>query len=170
MVETGTFLGPARVTEVVGSSLRLAFEDRKVEAVLAVSYPYRPVVGDIVLAIGQDEAFYAIGVIQGNGTTEFVAPGPIVFHAPRGPIELLSTEGIRLRSREVEIHSERLEVNSRSILERCVDAFRWIRNAFQLRAGRVQEVVDGKYSLSAERISERADRDVKIDGEKIHLG
>ena len=48
--------------------------------------------------------------------------------------------------------------------------WRRVRQTFQLRAGRVRQVVEEGYSLRAGRIVERARKDVKIDGERIDLG
>ena len=49
-VEHGTYLGPARVTQVEERRVELAFPDQQVWAQLALAYPYQPVVGDSVLA------------------------------------------------------------------------------------------------------------------------
>ncbi len=170
LLETTTFLGPARVAQVKGVSLRLTLPDGEVPAILATSYPYQPVEGDLVLAIGQEDAYYVIGVIQGKGKCTFLVPGDLEFKAPKGKIDLSSSRGIRLQSPDVMIKAKKLDLFAESVRERFGDACRWVKGGFQLRAGRVRQKIEGKYSIKAERIVERADKDVKIDGKKINLG
>ena len=53
--------------------LRLAEDD--VWAQMALAYPYQAAVGDTLLAIGQGESWYVIGVIRGTGTSTLTVPG-----------------------------------------------------------------------------------------------
>ena len=152
---TTTYLGPARVISVAGTRMRIAIDDREVDATLALAYPYRPAAGDMVLVAG-DERFWVIGVIQGSGPCVFTAPGSIEFRAPKGRIDFVAKDGVGIRT-------SRLELLAKSALQ-------WIQDKFELRAGRVRQQVDGKYGLQARRIVERAAEDVKIDGRKINLG
>ena len=170
LLETTTHLGPARVVEASAPHVRIRLADQEVLATTALSSPYQPVVGDVVLAIGQEENYYVIGVIQGAGRTVFRAPGDLEFRAPKGTIDLVSTRGIRLRSPDVSVRAGRMEVVARTLIEKFEEARRWVRGLFQLRAGRVRQEVEGSCHLKAERIVERATKDVKIDGERIHLG
>jgi hypothetical protein len=61
-------------------------------------------------------------------------------------------------------------VAARSVLERFQNATRWVKEAFQVRAGRMRTQVSGDWRLKADTITERSEGDVKIDGRKIHLG
>lgn len=170
LLETANTLGPAHVLEASGPHARIRIGGQEVVATLALSSPYQPVAGDVVLAIGQEENYYVIGVIQGAGKTVFTAPGDVEFRAPKGTIDFVSTRGIRLRSPEVSIRAGKMEIVVRSLVEKMDEAWRWVRGLFQLRSGRVRETVDGSRHLRAERIVERAAQDVKIDGERIRLG
>lgn len=169
-LEQHTYLGPARVGKAAGNRVQLVFPDQRVWALLAIAYPYQPVAGDTVLAISQDDAWYVIGVLKGSGKTSFTAPGDIEFRAPHGRIDLISAKGLRIRSPVVKIVSDKLELLAGSMYEKFDTARRWVKGAFQLRAGRVRTTVDGTYRVKAQRIVERAEDDVKIDGRKIHLG
>jgi uncharacterized protein YjbI with pentapeptide repeats len=111
-----------------------------------------------------------IGVLQGSGKTVFTVPGNFEIMAPRGTISLTAAKAVHLKSADVKITAKKLELVAQSIFERFTDATRWVKQAFQIRAGRVNAVVRSDYRVKAERIIERAEGDVKIDGRKIHLG
>lgn len=169
-LDQGTYLGPARVHQVAGSRIQLEFPDELPWAMLALAYPYQPAIGDIVLAAGQGQNWYVIGVLQGTGKTTLLVPGDFEVLAPKGRINLIAGKGFQVKSPEVKITAGKLELIAKSISERFLDATRWVKNAWQIRAGRVRTQVEGDYRLKAKRINERAEEDVKIDGNKIHLG
>lgn len=170
LTETNARLGTATILAVDGAQVKLSMGEDQVQAVLALAYPYRPATGDTVLAIGQDEAWHVIGVLKGRGTTSFVAPGDLEFRAPNGSIGLVAAEGVKVEAPEIELKADRLELAARSVFERFVRAYRRVAEAFHLRAGSVRSVVDDTWDVRAGRITERAEGDVRIDGEKIHLG
>lgn len=168
--DQGAFLGPARVCEVSSHWVRLEFPDELPWAMLALAYPYQPAVGDTVLAAGQSHKWYVIGVLQGTGKTTFAVPGDFEVLAPRGRISLIAGKAFQVKSPEVKITAGKLEVIARRVFERFTDAVRWVKGAWQLRAGRVRTHVGGDYQVNADRIIQRADQDVRIDGDKVHLG
>lgn len=169
-LDHSTYLGPARVRELAGNRVQLEFPDERPWALLALAYPYQPEVGDTVLAAGQGEIWYVIGVLQGTGKTTLTVPGDFEVLAPRGRINLVAGKSVEIRSPEVKLTAGKLQLAARSLVERFTDASRWIKATWQIRAGRVRTQVEGDYRLKAKRINERADEDVKIDGKKIHLG
>lgn len=169
-LDQGTYLGPARVRCVAGNRVQLEFPDESPWALLALAYPYQPVAGDIVLAAGQGENWYVIGILQGSGKTTLMVPADLELLAPRGRINLLAGKGVQIKSPEVEITAGKLELAARRVMEHFTEATRWVRDTWQVRAGRMRIQVEDDYRLKAGRINERADKDVKIDGEKIHLG
>lgn len=169
-LEDSGYLGPARVGRVAGARVGLDLPDGRVWAQSALGYSYRVTPGDTVLAIGRNGAWFVIGVLEGRGKTTFTAPGDIEFRAPRGRIDLISAEGLRLRSPSVKICSDELEIVARSVRERFNSARRWVKDTFEVRAGRSRTLVEKTHRLMAGRIVERAEGDVKIDGRKIHLG
>ena len=170
-LEAMTYLGPARVRSVAAGRVQIAvLDEAPVWATLAIAGTYQPVPDDEVLAIANAGAWYVIGVIRGRGKSVLTVPGDLEITAPRGKIELSAARGVRVKSAEVSIVADRLEFAARSILERFVDATRWVQEAFHLRAGRVREHVEEDHDLIAGRISACAQGDVKIDGHKIKLG
>ena len=170
ILEQTTYLGPARVLASAGGRVRIALPEQEAWALLALAYPYHPEPGDIVLAAGQDENYWVIGVVRGTGMTSFVAPGSISFSAPSGSIELSAGHGVRIKAPDVEVKAGRLRLAARSAVEKFGDAWRWVRDTLQVRAGRTRTVVEGDATLRADRIIERATGTVSIDGEKINLG
>ena len=169
-LEQPTRLSPARILQVDCQRVQLEFPDEFVWADMALAIPYQAAVGDTVLAIGQGEAWYVIGVLQGSGRTTLAVPGDLSIRSASGAIELTAPKGIRLKSPTVRLVSDKLEVMARSVFERFAHATRWVKETFQLRSGRLRTRVDGTYDMKAERIVERASGDVKIDGEQIKLG
>jgi hypothetical protein len=169
-LEHATHLGPARVLQTAGNRIQIELPDEIAWAVSALAFPYQPAVGDDVLTIGQAGSWYVIGVLRGTGKTTFTVPADLELRAPRGSIELVSAKEIRLKSPEVGITANKLSLLAQSVFESFVRATRWVKETFQLRAGRLRARVESTYDLKAERILERAEGDVKIDGRKIHLG
>jgi len=165
-----TFLGPAPVLRSEGDRFQLDIGEHYCWAQSALAFPYVPAIGDVVLAIGQGDQWYVVGVLQGCGKTNLVVPGDLRISAPRGSIELDAAKGIRLRSPAVKIMADSLDVIAKSVFESFTEATRWVKKTFQLRLGRLRTQVDGEYDLKASKIKERADGDVRIDGQKIHLG
>jgi len=170
LLEQGTYLGPARVCQVAGSRIQLEFPDELPWATLALAYPYQPAAGDVVLAAGQGRNWYVIGVLKGTGKTTILVPGDFEVIAPRGNISLVAGKKLEVKSPEVQITAGKLGLFARSVLEHFTDATRWVKEAWQIRAGRLRTQVERDYRISAQRINARADEDVKIDGDKIHLG
>ncbi len=56
------------------------------------------------------------------------------------------------------------------LTQRARDCFRWIERIDQTKAGRITHIAEDHFAVKAGRASMLADKDVKIDGKKIHLG
>lgn len=56
------------------------------------------------------------------------------------------------------------------IIEKAKNVYRQVDNLNQIKAGRMKTVISGSYHLKSERIVEKAEKEVSIDGEKINLG
>jgi hypothetical protein len=164
------YLGPGRVVAVTPAKLKIAVTEHCEWAQLALGYPYRARIGDTVLAIAQNGSWYVIGVLSGNGDTVFSVPGDLKLNAPRGRIDLVAAKGMRLRSPRLVIHTDAMSVIAKSIQETFEYAARTIKDAFDLRAGWIRTTVDRDFRVRADRIVQRAQNEVKLDGRKIHLG
>jgi len=164
------YLGPALVMNTKARLILLGLSEGEVWAFNAVAFPYTPHVGDRVLAIGREDSYYVIGVLCASGKTTFTAPGDIEFRAPHGQIDMVSSEAVHIRSPEMKVISHSIEFAARSLVEKYENAKRWVKHALTLRAGSARTVVDSTYKVRAQRIVEQAKGEVKIDGDKIHLG
>ena len=165
-----TYLGPARIVQIESDRVQLAFPDQLVWAHLAIAFPYQPAVDDVVLAVGQDDSWYVIGVLKATGDTVIRVAGNLKLEAPFGKIELKSAEEISLLSANVRVVADRIDVLARTLAEKFQTATRWVKELFHVRAGSMHSQVNETYRVHAGRIVERAAGDVRIDGEKIHLG
>lgn len=168
--EQSVYVGPAWVRQTAGRRLELELPNQTAWAEMALPFPYQATRGDTVLAIGQEEQWYVIGVLKGSGLTMLSVPGDLSIQALHGHIDIRSAKGINLRGPTVKVLSRRLELMAETLCERFTEASRWVKEALQIRAGDMRTITSGSYSVRAKRISERAKEDVKIDGTKIHLG
>lgn len=167
-VATTVYLGPATVQSIRDDRVVLKTPSGEAEAELALAYPYRPARGDLVLAIGEDK-LYVIGVLRGRGKSSFSVPGDLEIRAG-GTLDLAAERAVTIRSPHVTLRADRLETVARAAFERFVDSYRWVKDLCQVAAGRSRVLVDGAATLNAERIVERARKDVMIDGSRINLG
>jgi len=148
----------------------LDFPERVVWAELALPYAHQLVEGDLVLAIGQHERWYVIGVLASRGLTTIMVPADLSIKAPRGSIHLSAANGVHLSAARVKIKADKLDLAARRMTERFQEATRWIKGLFHIRAHRLCASVESDYRLNAGRIAEHAAAEVKINGQQIHLG
>lgn len=166
--ETQTAVSPATVLEIRDGRLLLQLPQRQATAALALAYPYAPAVGDVVLAIG-DEDVYVIGVIAGRGKTRFEAPADLELHA-RGALRLSSDDAVEVRAPQVQVKADKLEFVAREAFERFVNVYRWAKGVVQNSAQRIRTLVSGPLTVQAQDIVEQAENEVRIDGKHINLG
>jgi hypothetical protein len=170
VVRDVTHIGPATVVRTIGDRVRVAVNDETLLALCALPFASQIAPGDVVLVIGNSQASYVIGLLKGNGPTALTVPGDLHIRAPHGQILLTAATGIELKSDEVCIAANRLELYAKAVFERFNHVTLWVKETFQLRASRMRTRIEQTYDIRAERIVERADKDVKIDGETINLG
>lgn len=161
-------VAPATVLDVGDGEVSLQREGGVASAKLALAYPYQPEAGDVVLVLGADE-LYVVGVLHGRGRTRLCVSGDLDIRAD-GILRLEAGREVRVLSPRVAVRADRIETIARSAFERVVSCYRWVREVLETRAGRSRTLVEGQYSVAAERIVERAEKHVKIDGKQIHLG
>ncbi len=171
LIDTAAQLSTATILEIGEHVVRLRLEEGgEVPARMALGYPYRPNAGDVVVAIGQGERHFVIGVLRGTGKTVLTAPGDLDLEAPNGRITLVSSEEIRATAPEVTLRANRMQFIAKTLLEKFGNAYRWVQELFETRSGRVRTVAESTIHVKGERIVQRAEKDVKIDGAHIRLG
>ena len=165
-----TRLAPAIVQSVNGVRLTVLFEGAEVEAVNALAFPYTPHAGDTVLVVGQDEANYVIGVLHARGDMTLAFPGNVRLHAPNGGMVFSAARPIEIQGPEVKVSAGTWTVIAKTLTEKVTSAFRWVKDIASLKAGRQRTHVEGASYERAERRIIKAKKDVRVNGERIHLG
>jgi len=166
-----SYLGPAEVTAVDLHDLTVRIgPEHEVDARLALAFPYEPVQGDLVLAIGHDDYYYVIGVLQGSGRTELAFQGDVALRAVGGRLDLHADDGVQVCSPEVEIRTGRLRVIAESLVEKVNRSYQRVRELLTCRVGRMHTVVDDSSISKARRTTILSDENVTINGKQINLG
>lgn len=162
------YLGPAKVTGFDGEHVLLESPSGELKAQLALAYPYRPEPGDVVLVIGEEEA-WVIGVLSGRGVSRLQTPGDLEIEAG-GEVRISARKGVSVDAPEVALRASKMELAAERLFTRCADAYHWVRGVSQWIVGRSRTVADDTVTVRARRIVEFAEDDVKIDAKQIHLG
>lgn len=161
---------PATVVAVEGRRVRVGLPDRDTWARLAVTFGYCPTPGDEVLALGQGDAWYVVGVLESTAPALLAFPGDVDLVAPGGRLNLASGKGITIDAPRVELKADRLEMTARTLFQRLTNCYQWVEELWQARARRTRTVVEESAELQAGRVVTRARQDVTINGDKIYLG
>jgi len=170
LTAAGTAVGPATVTALRKTGIVLATAAGEAVAQSALTLPYEPAVGDVVLAVvAEDGAAYIIGVLSGRGRRSWSVAGDLDLRAS-GTVRIQGDQGICLTSPNVSVRADKVETLARTLFERTITCYRWVKDTLQTHAGRTRTVVEGNATLSAARIVETAEKEVKIDGSEVHLG
>jgi hypothetical protein len=162
-------LGPATITGVAGSQIEAEADGRRLMATLAVPSLYAPVEGDIVLIIEAGEAAYVIGVLNASGPMTITAPGDLRLAAPHGALTL-SSASLCASAGEISLNAENLNINAGQLRESFGAVRRFVSGLFDFEAGEFRARIAETFGLSAKRVTANAREDVKIDGQRIHLG
>lgn len=158
----------ALVVSVNREQVKLALPDGEREAQMALAFPYAPKAGDVVLTLTQDNDCYIVGVLQGRGRTLLETPGDLTIRAG-GRVSITGSE-LALQAPKITLKADRFETTVRVLAERCLSAYRWVKETLHLNAGRTRTVVQDEAVLRAGRIRETARQDVVINGEQVKLG
>ena len=172
MIDTAnaTNLGPAIVREVRGAQMTVLIDGIEHVATNAMAFPYTPRVNDVLLMIGQEDKHYAIGVLQAQGDMTLTFPADVNFRAPKGSFNFSSGEAIDMHAPEVKVTAGKWTVVARTLSEKVTNALRWVTELAQLKAGRRRTLVEGKDYERSERKILKSKKDVRLNGERIHLG
>lgn len=176
-----TYLEPAEVLEIesAGRITARLRSGARVSARLALSVPYRPTIGDELLIIGNDpDDLYVIGVLRGSGLSRFTVPGDLTIEAPHGAIRLSAAEEVTIRSRKrveaaaprVTLRAERLDLLAKQTIQKFMNAYTWVTELLQQKAGRLRSVTDEGYFVKAGRAHIRTKDNCVINAKTIHLG
>lgn len=182
MIETGTYLGPARITPAEGPRgkvhVRLPSGD-EAWARVALAGTYEPAAGDEVLVIGQDTSeLFVIGVLRGSGRTTLSVPGDLAIIARQGGITLSARRGVQIKSEQaieaeaplVRLKAGKLETVATRIVQTAHELYGWFTGLWQLKSHRLRAVADTTAHLKGEEMHIRANKEVYVNGETVNLG
>ena len=165
------YLGPASVTGVGAGDLSARLPGgATVHAELALAFPYRPAVDDVVLVIGRGDAHYVIGVLRGSGETALHFEGDVSLRAVRGKLRLAGDEGVQVEGRELEILVGAFKVVAESMVQKATSAYQRISGLLSVRAGESQTLVDGTMTSKARDGVILTEEKMTINGKQIYLG
>ncbi|MEQ9075622.1 MAG: DUF3540 domain-containing protein [Sandaracinaceae bacterium] len=138
--------------------------------------------GDLALSAGGRGSIRGGDGVQLACEGSAVTLGPELVHVQTPSLEAegeratLRTEQARLTARAVESSIGRLvqtvevvELEAQRVVERMRRVYREVEELSHLRAGRIRQIADGAMHLLSGRVVMRAEEDVAIKGEKIHL-
>ncbi|MBM4359372.1 MAG: DUF3540 domain-containing protein [Deltaproteobacteria bacterium] len=163
-------LGPATVVSVDGPRVEVELESgARAPVTMALTLPYRPVIGDTLLVIG-DERRYAIGVIEGRGRTELLTEGDLHIHANGGALTLGADRGVRVQGPGLEVIVERFAVTASNAVQKVGTLFQRVREMMHVQAGESHVVVAGTSLQRAKKVAVVAEETASVNGKQIHLG
>ncbi len=166
----GSQLGPATVTEIRGSTVVVQLRGGAVvPAQMALAFPYAPAVNDVLLVIGQDGEHYVIGVLSAAGRTSLSFQGDVDLQTD-GTLNIAAQQGLRLRSPEVTLEADKLQMTARRLKQSFDQIYQRARSLLSVHAGRTQTVVDDSAVTKAKNATSLTEQTMVNNGEAIHLG
>ena len=148
---------------------------RQTHARIAIPPPHALACGDWVVVVGRESQWYAVGIVAtehqeaADKTLTFLATqDTVAFHAPHGCITLAAKE-MSLSGQAVAIVSKTLRMTATSCLLQCVTVNQWVAGLVSQTVGRLYQGVTGDYHHHSQSIVERAEGQVTIKGDRIHL-
>lgn len=165
----GIRLGPARVRGVMDGALLIDMDGQLARATMALAYPYRPAVDDMVLVMGQDDRWYVTGVLDGKGLTRMDFPGDLELRAA-GRVRIESQQECTIHAPRIVMRGDRLEMVITAIRQQVASFHQQVTGTLRTIAGRQYTTVAMQSTLHAKKIVRKAEDDVIVDGRQIKLG
>jgi hypothetical protein len=170
VLRTDNYLGPGYVVGVEPHEVTVEIRGgERARAQMALSIPYAPAIGDVLLIIGKGDEHYVIGVLHGSGKTSLSFEGAVDLHAS-GPLTMSSAEGVAIHGREVEIQTGKLQVFAEGVVEKLGSVYQRVRDALNIHAGKAHTVVEDASFMTAKNASIVTEETMSINGNEIHLG
>lgn len=165
------YLGPASVLRVTGPEVEVELPDGAIVLVeLAFAFPYAPAEGDVLLVIGKDGAYYAIGVLQGAGKTTLTFPGDVELRAEGGALRLWGEKGVELLGPELVVQVEKLRTIAGAVTEKLGSLVQRVQSLVSVTAREMHTVVEESAVTKAKSATLLTEETATIDGKQVHLG
>jgi hypothetical protein len=170
-IQHDDYLGPGHVVAVMPHEVTVEIRGgERAGAQMALSIPYEPAVGDVLLVIGKGGDHYVIGVLHGSGKTSLSFQGAVDLKATGGPLTLSSDQGVVLHGPEMEIQTGKLQVFAGAMVEKLGSLYQRVRGALNVHAEKTHTVVDDASFMTAKNASIVTEETMSINGREIHLG
>jgi hypothetical protein len=170
--ERQVHLGPAVVLAVAPAAplaIRLA-DGRKVTARPAFALPYHATAGDELLVIGQGDAFYAIGVLQGRGQHAIDLPGDVRLRALDGTLTLSGDRGIEMETPALAMRASKLDMIVETVSQCLGSVTQFVRDRIAVQAGDSQVVVRESAQQIARNTVILSEDTSTLNAKKIQIG
>ena len=165
------YLGPASVVRVEASDVIIELPDGSAaHAALAFAFPYAPAPEDVLLVIGKDGAYYAIGVLQGAGRTTLTFPGDVELRAEGGTLRLWGEKGVELLGPALAVQVDKLDVIAGAVTQRFSSLVQRVRTLLSVQAKEMHTVVEESSVTHAKSASVLTEETMTINGREVHLG
>lgn len=170
-IAASDYLGPAEVTEARGPTLEVELPDgRRIQPTISLALPYAPVTGDVLLVIGRGEAYYVIGVIQGQGRTTLAFHGDVELSSLDGKVIVAGQRGVELHGPEIDVHAGKLRMVAGAVVQRFTSVCQRVTELLSVHAGESHMLVDEGSFAQSKRAVLQTEETVTINGKEIHLG
>jgi len=164
----------AQVLACDGRHALIDLHGRQEWARIAIPPPAAVAAGDFVVVAGRGSEWWAVGTLgdpweaADDSCPAFDSEADIVIHAPRGRISLAAAK-IWLGGETVSIVADALRATATSCVLQCQTVNQWIAGLLSQTVGRLYQGVTGDYDHHSQSIVERAEGQVTIKGDRIHL-
>jgi len=170
-VSRESYLGPACVAEVHGRQVTMELPNGEIRtATLALAYLYEPAPGDVLLVVGKEESYYAIGVLHGTGRAVLAFHGDVDLRAVDGTLRLSGARGVKVEGAEIELHAGKLRMVAGAVVQKFESVFQRVTSLLNVHAGKSHTVVDGPSFAQSESAAILTRDVMTINGKEIHLG
>jgi hypothetical protein len=164
----------ARVLACEGRDALIDLNGRQIWARIAIPPPAAVAAGDFVVVAGRGSEWWAVGTlgdpweVADDSGPVFHGDTDIAMHAPHGRISLAAAR-IWLGGESVSIVAKALHATAASCLLQCQTVNQWIAGLVSQTVGRLYQGVTGDYHHHSHSIVARAEGQVTIKGDRIHL-
>lgn len=166
-------LGPSRVVAFEGPDVVVEISEGVTRtAKLAMAFPYRPVIGDLLLVIaerGQPEA-YVIGVLAPSGRTSLEFTGDVDVRAVGGSLRLAGDRGVQIEAPSLDVAAREVRVVAQKLVQSCSSILQRAKDLFTVEAKEVHQLVEGDLLSRSKSATLVAEEKVVFNGKQIHLG
>ena len=165
------YLGPARVVRLEQDAVVVVIDiETLVHATMALAFPYRPVIGDQLLVIGDEQAFFVIGVLEGRGRSGLSNDEGVTLSAESGRLRLVGDKGVRVHGRSIDVQTEELETVAIDASQTFGEQRKQVRGVIKTEAGQIDELSQGAWVTQAKRFILKSLNAARVKSNTVRLG